>query len=193
MERRPYEWLGLLMLGLALLPATPMCALPRAPASGPEVAVLSTGPFCAEVARSVRVTGDHVQFHGGGYCRFCPERVTVDTREVAPSLVAEWGFVGLTPVARRMERTGCGASGCEYRLTAWWWRGGAWVVVTGTDGETDDLFGAGPPFKVTWGAIAATCGPGNPAGIEPEKPPPSLFRREPAAAAPTPPNGPEAR
>ena len=178
------RWLGLLALGLVLLPATPMCALPRAPASGPEVATLSTGPFCAKVAQGVRVSGDHLEFDGGGSCRFCPERVNVDTRGQAPSLVAEWGFVGLTPVARRMEQTGCGASACDYRLTAWWWQGGAWVVVTGSDGETDDLFGAGPPFAVTWGAIAAACGAGEPAGFEPEKPPSTWFLREQPATAP---------
>lgn len=180
------RWLGLLAFGLVLPPATPMCALPRAPASGPEVAVLSTGPFCTKVARDVEVSGDHLEFNGGGYCRFCPERVTVDIREEAPSLAAEWGFVGLTPVARRMEQTGGGASGCDYLLTAWWRQGGAWVVVTGSDGETDDLFGAGPPFTVTWGAIAASCGPGEPAGFEPEKPPPNLFLRGPTPT--TPPN-----
>jgi hypothetical protein len=143
-----------------LLPATPMCALPRTAASGPEVAILSTGPFCAEVASDVRASGDHLEFNGGGSCRFCPERLTVDTRGEAPSLAAEWGFVGLTLVARHLKQTGCGGSGCDYTLTAWWWQRGAWVVVTGRDGETDDLFGAGPPFEVTWGAIAATCGPG---------------------------------
>ena len=56
-----------------------------------------------------------------------------------------------------MERTGCGASGCDYALTAWWRQAGAWVVVTGSDGETDDLFGRGPQFDVTWGAITASC------------------------------------
>lgn len=117
------RWVGVLpMVALLLLPATPMCALPRAPASGPEVAVLSTGPFCAKVARDARVSPDHLEFNGGGACRFCPERVTVDVRDEAPSIVAEWGFVGLTPVARRMERTGCGGSGCDYTLTAWWWQ-----------------------------------------------------------------------
>jgi len=178
------RWLGLLVLGFVLLPATPICALPRVPASGPEVAILSTGPFCAKAARGVQVSGDHLAFNGGGTCRFCPEHVTVDTREEAPSLTVEWGFVGLTPVARRMEQTGCGGSGCDYRLTAWWWQGGAWVVVTGSDGETDDLFGAGPPFEVTWGAVAAACGPGDPAGFEPEKPPPNLFLQEQPATAP---------
>lgn len=153
--RRALRWLVLVALGFVLLPATPMCALPRAPASGPEVAVLSTGPFCARGARGVRVSG-----------------------EEAPSLAAEWGFVGLTPVARRLEQTGCGASGCDYRLTAWWWQGSAWVVVTGSDGETDALLGAGPPFAVTSGAIAAACGPGDPAGLELEKPPPHLILGE---------------
>lgn len=152
------RWLGLLAFGLVLLPATPMCALPRVPATGPELAVLSTGRFCAKAARDVHVAGDLLEFNGGGACRFCPERVTVEVREEAPSLAAEWGFVGFTPVARRLERTGCGGSGCDYTLTAWWWQGGAWVVVTGSDGETDDLFDAGPPFQVTWGAIAAACG-----------------------------------
>jgi hypothetical protein len=83
-----------------------------------------------------------------------------------------------------MEQTGCGASGCDYTLTAWWWQRGSWVVVTGSDGETDDLFGAGPPFEVTWGAIAAVCGPRDPAGFEPEKPPPKLFLRGPVPNTP---------
>lgn len=165
------RWFGLVTLVAVLLPATPMCALPRSPASGPEVASLSTGSFCAEAARDVHVSEGHLEFSGGGTCRFCPERVTVDTSDEAPSLAAEWGLVGVTPVARRLDQTGCGASGCDYTLTAWWWQGGAWVVVTGRDGETDDLFGAGPPFKVTWGAIAASCAPGGRAGFEPESQP----------------------
>lgn len=166
---RVLRWVGVFAFVSAVLAATPMCALPRAPASGPEVAVLSTGPFCARVARGARASGDHLAFDGGGLCRFCPERVSVHTTEEAPSFAAEWGFVGLTPVARRLEQTGCGASGCDYTLTAWWWQGGAWVVVTGQDGETDDLVGAGPPFEVTWGAIAASCGAGGTGEAEPEK------------------------
>lgn len=66
------------------------------------------------------MSGDHLEFDGGGACRFCPERVTVEVREEAPSLASEWGLVGFTPVARRLERTGCGGSGCDYSLTAWW-------------------------------------------------------------------------
>jgi len=149
--------LGLVALALVVLPATPMCALPRVRGSGAAVAQLSTGPLCAEVAHDVRVSREKVEFNGGGDCRFCPEEVAVSTSQRAPSLAAEWGLVGFTPVARRLEKTGCGGSGCEYALTAWWWQGGGWVVVTGRDGETDELFGAGPPFDATWGAVAASC------------------------------------
>ena len=56
--------------------------------------------------------------------------------------------------------------------------------MTGSDGETDDLFGAGPPFVVTWGAIAAVCGPADPARLEPAKPPPNWFRSGPTPTTP---------
>lgn len=152
--RRRWPWA---FAGLALLPLTPYCALPRAAESGAPIATLPSGPFCAAVACDP-VVADGVRFHGGGGCRFCPETVRVRVLEDLPSLDAEWGFVGTKLVGRRVEQTGCGASGCDYTLTAWWWQGGHWVEVTGQDGETDDLFGAGPPFVVTWGAVAATCG-----------------------------------
>lgn len=64
------RWLGVVALGLVVLPATPMCALPRVRASGPAVAQLSTGPLCTEVAHDVRVSAEKVEFSGGGDCRF---------------------------------------------------------------------------------------------------------------------------
>ena len=48
--------------------------IPEIPATGPELAVLSTGRFCAKAARDVHVAGDLLEFNGGGACRFCPER-----------------------------------------------------------------------------------------------------------------------
>ena len=47
-----------------LLPATPMCALPRVPATGPELAVLSTGRFRATAARDGHVAGDRAEAPG---------------------------------------------------------------------------------------------------------------------------------